>query len=410
MKIYDFFVFFFFVLIPVILMYSIPVLIFIKSSHFDRNDSKGNFLIILGSTISILFIFFSIWAPQYFTSNVSQKYGAFVNEAAFATMINGLMSPFIAISAAIATFLAFFVQYQANKKMLVNNEIQQEERQFYEMLHIHRDNVEKLEWVVCENPIAYKWYVNKNVFPLISDEDDECLFTKVFDNRTKNGQKAIRLFFSEFLLILKMVSDFYGKRNNITEKIVIAYEIFFEGLTNSEASDELKVKLQKIRGIVQRNSEGLDIDEHERSAIENDINLFGIPYCIVFNGHRDVLNSYYRHLYYTVKYVANSKRIENCDDKMNYLKILRAQLTSEEQVMLYLNWLSGYGKEWETDNEHHFFTEYMMIHNVTRGDLDKIYGKGKGENKFFESLKVTDEQKKCKILEFVGRPNKLRNM
>ena len=95
---------------------------------------------------------------------------------------------------------------------------------------------------------------------------------------------------------------------------------------------------------------------------------------------------------------------------MNYLKILRAQLTSEEQAMLYLNWLSGYGKEWETDSKHHFFTEYMMIHNITRGDLDKIYGKDNGEEKFFESLKVTDEQKKCVILEFVGRQNKLRNM
>ena len=164
MKIYDYFVFFFFVLIPVILMYSIPIFIFIKSSHLGRNDLKEKLLIILGSTISILFILFSIWAPQYFTSDIPQKNGAFVNEAAFATMINGLMSPFIAISAAIATFLAFFVQYQANKKMLVNNEIQQEERQFYEMLHIHRDNVEKLEWVVCEKPIAYKWYMDKKLY------------------------------------------------------------------------------------------------------------------------------------------------------------------------------------------------------------------------------------------------------
>lgn len=410
MKIYDYFVFFFFVLIPVVLMYSIPVFVFIKSSHLGKNDLKEKFLIILGSAISILFIFFSICAPQYFTSNISQESNAFENEAAFATMINGLMSPFIAISAAIATFLAFFVQYQANKKMLVNNEIQQEERQFYEMLHIHRDNVEKLECVVCENPIAYKWYMNKNIFPLISGENDACAYTRVFDNRANTGQKAIRLFFSEFLLILKTVSDYYNTTKSITKKIEIAYEIFFEGLTNSGASDELKGKLQKIKKIVQRNSEGLDIEESERKEIKSNIELFGIPYCIVFVGHRDVLNSYYRHLYYTVKYVANSKRIENYDDKMNYLKILRAQLTSEEQIMLYLNWLSGYGKEWETDSKHHFFTEYMMIHNITRGDLDKIYGEGNGQDKFFESLNVTDNLKKREILEFVGRPNKLGNM
>ena len=224
-------------------MYSIPIFIFIKSSHLGRNDLKEKLLIILGSTISILFILFSIWAPQYFTSDIPQKNGAFVNEAAFATMINGLMSPFIAISAAIATFLAFFVQYQANKKMLVNNEIQQEERQFYEMLHIHRDNVEKLEWVVCEKPIAYKWYMDKKILPPLNDVSGESAYTEVFDHRTNNGQKAIRLFFSEFLLILKAVSDFYNTTKSITKKIEIAYEIFFEGLTNSGASDEMKGKL-----------------------------------------------------------------------------------------------------------------------------------------------------------------------
>lgn len=409
MKVYDFLSFFFYALIPVVLMYSIPILVFIKSFYFDRNDAKGKYLIILGSVISLLFIFFSIFAPLYFTSDVSQKYGAFSNEANFATTINGLMSPFIAISAAIATFLAFFVQYQANTKMRVNNEIQQEERQFYEMLHIHRDNVEKLEWTICENPISYKWYVKSDLI-LPRKENGEDVYTQVFDNRTQNGQKVIRLFFSEFLLILKTVNDFYKQEKKMNEKIQIAYEIFFEGLVYSVASKELKGKLEIVKNIVKREYKEQDRSENVCKEISENIKLFGIPYCNVFDGHRNVLNSYYRHLYYTVKYVANSKRIENDENKLNYLKILRAQLTSEEQVLLYLNWLSGYGKEWETEKKHHFFTKFMMIHNITQGDLDKIFGEGNGKGKFFESLNVDDEQEKEKILEFVGRQNKLKNM
>jgi hypothetical protein len=55
-------------------------------------------------------------------------------------------------------------------------------------------------------------------------------------------------------------------------------------------------------------------------------------------------------------------------DKRQLLRILRAQLSSAEQTLLFFNWLSGHGKEWEEDasksNGIHFFTDYRMIHNI----------------------------------------------
>ena len=66
-------------------------------------------------------------------------------KADLSTINNGvsILNPFIAIAAAIVTGLAFFVQYTANQQLKNDSAKQQEERQFYEMLKIHRENVEK---------------------------------------------------------------------------------------------------------------------------------------------------------------------------------------------------------------------------------------------------------------------------
>ncbi|RYE12103.1 MAG: hypothetical protein EOP45_23460, partial [Sphingobacteriaceae bacterium] len=49
--------------------------------------------------------------------------------------------------------------------------------------------------------------------------------------------------------------------------------------------------------------------------------------------------------------------LKNDQEKIKYLRILRAQLSNHEQILLFYNWLSGHGKNWENDNQH-FFTKY----------------------------------------------------
>ena len=55
-------------------------------------------------------------------------------------------------------------------------------------------------------------------------------------------------------------------------------------------------------------------------------------------------------------------------DKRNYLRILRSQLSNQEQAMLFYNWKSKFGKNWE-NKENKFFTDYRMIHNIYDGLL-----------------------------------------
>ena len=89
----------------------------------------------------------------------------------------------------------------------------------------------------------------------------------------------------------------------------------------------------------------------------------------LFEGRIDQLVPYYRHLFLLVKTVAQAdSKLFTYDEKRQFLRVLRAQLSSAEQTLLFFNWLSGHGKEWEEDasksNGNHFFTDYRMIHNI----------------------------------------------
>lgn len=60
------------------------------------------------------------------------------------------------------------------------------------------------------------------------------------------------------------------------------------------------------------------------------------------------LAHYYRHIFQLVKFVVNQRKdILSYEDKRKYLRLLRAQLSEPEQVMLFYNWYSNYGVKWE---------------------------------------------------------------
>lgn len=79
-----------------------------------------------------------------------------------------------------------------------------------------------------------------------------------------------------------------------------------------------------------------------------------------FQGHMSRLGHYYRNLFQIVKFVV-SQPDTVIVDKKEYLKTLRAQLSSHEQLLLYYNGLSILGRPWITNN---YFTDFSMIKNM----------------------------------------------
>jgi hypothetical protein len=65
-----------------------------------------------------------------------------------------------------------------------------------------------------------------------------------------------------------------------------------------------------------------------------------------YGGHQHRLGHYYRHLFQTVKFVNLQTRL-SFQQKYFYVKTLRAQLSSYEQALLFINSLSMLGHAWE---------------------------------------------------------------
>lgn len=164
------------------------------------------------------------------------------------------MNPFIAIAAAVITGLAFWEQYKANQQLKDDNAKLQVERQFYEMLKIHRDNVAEF---------------------ITRREDKEI-----------RGQRAVKYFLKDFLKIYDKVStvidanqkDLDDNSKLSQDKIELAYLIFFE------AEDcESVIKDSHIKELLKKFKES---DEYKNLELIN---------------HKEILNGYFRHLYLMVK-------------------------------------------------------------------------------------------------------------
>ena len=63
----------------------------------------------------------------------------FYNTGEIGDTIGGIMGPFVAIFAAGLTYIAFRVQYEANRQQREDLQIERFERNLYEMLHIQQE-------------------------------------------------------------------------------------------------------------------------------------------------------------------------------------------------------------------------------------------------------------------------------
>lgn len=297
----------------------------------------GNTLILKCASFYV-FIFL---VASFFAPNILVPIQLEQDPSKIATTINGLMSPFIAIAAAILTFMAFWVQYNANQKINSENKRQQNERQFYEMLKIHNDNVKSL---YMNNLILLpsRYYSNK----------------EQWQESTAKGKQYMEVALAEFNFIYSITREFTHINDN-NQLFHISYTIFYFGIEYAYKNKMINIEFFKE---FQEESSKWLTDNKDYMPLSRFSNIF-------FKGHITQLNSYYRHLFLIVKTIINiDDKIFDYSEKRQFLRILRAQLTSAEQVLLFYNWKSGCGGAWEgkTPNgkENHFFTDYRMIHNI----------------------------------------------
>jgi hypothetical protein len=176
---------------------------------------------------------------------------------------------------------------------------------------------------------------------------NELNIRSISDGQKVEGRTAFESMVSDFNMLLSYAV--FGNIPMSSDEYNVAYTIFFFGYSEEQV-ERLSTPAQNfIKG-------------------ENVTGNIPLPDFKVHKGYSSFLGHYYRHLFMMVKFVVGSDMITEYNDKMKYLKMLRAQLSNHEQIMLFYNWISGYGEDWENE-DNRYFTEYRMIHNLWQDEL-----------------------------------------
>ena len=226
-----------------------------------------------------------------------------------------------AISTAAATIIGIIIAIYAIRSYLGSKKVFRQERfenKFYELIKLHKANVDEMH---------------------IEDKD------KTF----YRGRECFVPMFKElkncYGLVEKASAAFLEENKNTPDEIMsFSYKIFFYGLYSKSEEyykNNLVTKEAQLITAVKL--------EYHRKPSELYLPLKG-------QVHR--LGHYYRHLFQTVCFVVEQKKF-NQQEKYNYLKTLRAQLSDYEQLLLYYNALAWFPEQW-----HEIFVKYKFIKNI----------------------------------------------
>lgn len=252
----------------------------------------------------------------------------------------GTLSPLIAFFGAILTYLAFYSQFKANENQRKDLEKERFENKFFELLKLHKSNVDELsisKKIKGRECFIYLFKEYKLIYEtcqLANDQRKEELNAKLEPYLSEINFQLTNYSFKIF---------FFGVRRDSKNGMDKIIQNHLHRYSSWHYSTTLFVDYEEIK-----------IPEHLDDSFKN--------FDYIEKGRLNQLGHYYRHLFQTVKYVVNdAPKNFRKTEKLKYLSILRAQLSNDEILLLYYNAVSGYGKLWF---ENGYFTDYKMLHNL----------------------------------------------
>lgn len=246
--------------------------------------------------------------------------------------VGGILNPLIAIPATILTFLAFWVQFKANEQQKKDLQVERFENKFYEMLKIHRDNINEItigkslsgrkSFISMFNELKFTYYSVKKYYE------------KVY--RPLNLQADIN---DDIIYNISYLIFFFGVGRNssliVLDIIGERYEGFFMSV------EEFILGQQTIWRSERKIGKPIDVEIDEDTNFTLDIRY---KPC---NGQMSKLSHYVRHLFQLVKFVDDAdEKVFDYNSKYNYIASIRSQLSAHEQLLLFYNAVSALGKPW----------------------------------------------------------------
>jgi hypothetical protein len=157
----------------------------------------------------------------------------------------------------------------------------------------------------------------------------------------------------ETLVRVRVVAARLGVNLSALQILHIGYYCFFFG-TGPNSSRVLRSSLSQFDSALVDAIERDLNDWATKLAVGQDRELGYAP----FEGHQSRLGHYYRHLYQTVKFIDQQPI---AIEKYDYVKTVRAQLSTHEQALLLVNSLTPLGAAWWKNS---FITRYRMVQNL----------------------------------------------
>jgi len=337
-----------------------------KRQKLSANEKM--FLLLFGLAIISLLLF---WVgPEFVKSRLSLWGIDDKNQGQIGDVFGGTLGPFIALIAAFLTFLAFWIQYEANKeqkkqfeRQAVDTARDRFESKFYKMLEMHRDNVSSIE--------ITKDITGRDSFEHMLLELKMCyLLIKNFYK--DNSEDASPFPASDDLLYqIAYLFFFFGFKDESVEMVKELIGTQFEDLIDS-VRDFLQTAI-RFDPDVDDEGEGEGGEKPMKQIFveqedEEKVTLVWSNKYEFLGGHLNRFSHYIRHLYQTVKFVNEySNDALNDEMKYDYITNLRAQLSVYEQALVYYNALSVLGAPWLKEREigfESFFVKYCMVKSL----------------------------------------------
>ncbi len=301
---------------------------------------KAVWLIGIGITITVILFFLYLFNTTDLDSKAPIDTNIF---ASYGSLIGGILGALFSLAGIFLLINTLESQEKAINTQQINFNKQLFESKFFDLINIHRQN---------SSEINIADIIGKKVFLTLQTEFHYCK------------------------LVIDAFNETSPKKLSEEEIINISYLCFFFGTVGKISEQVIKRSLSsypnRVDSIIKeyKNNQKIFTDRADFSY-----NLF--------EGHQSILGYYYRHLYQVVKFVDEQPSdLLTYKEKYNYVKILRAQLSTQEQAFLFYNSLSDLGKAWEKqiglDENNKLITKYNLIKNIPTGytsgfDVQKHY-------------------------------------
>lgn len=187
----------------------------------------------------------------------------------------------------------------------------------------------------------------------------------------EEGRRAFVVYKIHLKRLLEAISDISLTNNfnlSSAEKIDIAYICFYYGQSDSWL------------GFVEEK-----LAHHRNGALIARMMLDKINACPALKlgrPNQTELSSYFRNLYNAIKIIDNDKFLST-KEKINLIKIYRAQISNPELYIIFFNLVSRFGKKW---NDRGYIKTYNLLTN-----LPKSYCDGYDPSEFFDIEYEEDE-------------------